>query len=208
MTAPSLVTAPKRPTPALLDRLRTETSALHEQLEAILQLGAGPITAPRYVRFLRVMQAVTPQVESRIAAVPGWLELMPYARQRRRAARIERDLAVVSGASLGAPELCCQLPEIEQPSQAFGASYVLEGSSLGGVVIARTLGPALGLSAEHGLSFVCAYGPQLREYWRAFTQAIEHWAQGATVSEQDLTVTTAQATFRAFLDQATATHVQ
>lgn len=196
----------------MLLRLRQATGALHAQLESVLQLGlqsrAEPITQARYVRFLHVMQAVTPALEDRIARVPGWFELMPRAQQRRRAERLERDLIAVLGSNVGRLPPRCALPEIELICHALGASYVLEGSSLGGVVIARSLGPALGLTAEHGLSFVCAYGTQLREYWDEFTQTLELWARTASAPEQDLAVSCAQATFRALIVQATATHVQ
>jgi heme oxygenase len=187
----------------MIARLRQETGALHTQLEKVLPLGAQLLTREHYARFLGVMHAVVPDLEERIANVPGWSSLLPHAEQRRRAALLRCDLEVL-GAHVARAPLRCQLPVIDAPACAFGASYVLEGSTLGGVVIARTLGPTLALTPERGLGFLCAYGSQLRERWSEFVAALETWSASASERERDLTVATARATFEAFVTQATS----
>jgi heme oxygenase len=56
---------------------------------------------------------------------------------------------------------------------------VLEGSTLGGRVIAGQLGPRLGLDPAHGLRFFLCYGSDADARWAEFGAALEHCAPEA-----------------------------
>ncbi len=90
---------------------------------------------------------------------------------RKRAPLLERDL-VRLGMSL--PEVkpfgSAAIPGLAAADRAafLGAMYVMEGSTLGGLYIARHVEPLLGLSAECGTAYFRGYGEQTGEQWRSF----------------------------------------
>jgi heme oxygenase len=51
---------------------------------------------------------------------------------------------------------------------AFGALYVVEGSTLGGTIIARQVERSLGFTAGAGCSYFRSYGAALGPMWKAF----------------------------------------
>ncbi len=77
---------------------------------------------------------------------------------------------------------------------AFGALYVLEGSTLGGQVIAKHIGRQLGLTAERGCRYYAAHGRETGAMWKAFRLRL---AEEATRDEADAIVISATATFDA-----------
>lgn len=66
-------------------------------------------------------------------------------------------------------------PHLAYPgrAEALGAAYVLEGSMLGGVVIARMAERRLGLDPEHGGSFFAGHGRDTARSWTAFCAALD-----------------------------------
>jgi len=76
---------------------------------------------------------------------------------------------------------------------------VLEGSTLGGAVLARTLGPRLDFSATHGMAYWNAYGDNVGPRWRTFLTALDMWATSCSHAQRHEIVTTACATFEAFI---------
>lgn len=59
-------------------------------------------------------------------------------------------------------------PAFTDAGQVFGALYTIEGSSLGGMVIARHLSDNLGLGPVSGARFFTGYGAQIMPLWQAF----------------------------------------
>jgi heme oxygenase len=78
-------------------------------------------------------------------------------------------------------------PEISNVDQLLGVLYTIEGSTLGGQVIARSLSKNFGLSAGQGASFFNGYGEQTSSMWQAFlgyvSAASEQKAQYAEVEQ-------------------------
>jgi heme oxygenase len=75
-----------------------------------------------------------------------------------------------------------------------GSMYVVEGATLGGQVISRSLERSSGFRDGHGYSFFQSYGKATGQQWKSFVALIERLPEddAATVIEA------AQATFRAF----------
>lgn len=122
--------------------LREGTRAEHGAVDAAYG-GYNLADKDGYVRFLCAHARILPVAEHLLAPagiLPGW---------RGRTAALASDLAVLG---LPMPEV---LP-VKLPSGAgarWGALYVIEGSRLGGAVLARTVGPELPsayLGATHG----------------------------------------------------------
>lgn len=90
-----------------------------------------------------------------------------------RVARLAADVAALGGA----PSLVAgatDLPELASADAALGALYVVEGSALGGTVLARLAARRLGLDASGGAAFFngdAADGPPPR--WTALLDLIE-----------------------------------
>jgi heme oxygenase len=189
------------PSGSMLAALRSATASRHAALDdASYLLHAEHVTTAHYVAFLRCMLAVVRPLEERLQALAGFAELVPDGQLRQRAWRLSGDLH-----SIGAPDLprldAAKLPPIETTSQAFGCGYVLEGSSLGGAVLSRTLGPLLQLSASDGMSYWSAYGDQVGPMWLRFVAALEAWASNVGFAERDAAIESARATFDAFILQ-------
>jgi heme oxygenase len=182
----------------MLERLRQATASLHERLDSSLDLQPKTITRDKYADFLRAIGSVVPGLEQRLAELPDWRGSVPQAPRRLRAALITSDLQAI-GAEPPQLKAAPALPEIATLGQALGATYVLEGSTLGGAVLSRGLGPALGLTATHGLSYWNAYGGDLRTMWTEFVEALEHWSTSAAESEREAAISTAIETFETFL---------
>ncbi len=65
------------------------------------------------------------------------------------------------------------LPHIASVGDYVGALYVVEGSTLGGQMIAKCLGQHLGLSADAGARFYSGYGAATASMWRGFIDFAE-----------------------------------
>lgn len=178
---------------SLLAALRTRTGAQHERLDAALAV-TSDITLPRYDAFLRASLAVIEVVEPAVEALLGGFD-GPSRRERLRA-----DLAAVAARGSVAPSDPAVV-EIRRPAsvaEAFGCAYVLEGSTLGGVVLARTVEPALDLAAREGTSYLRLRGERTGELWRAFLVRLERFDAEASAGDRDAACEYAASTFEAY----------
>ena len=133
--------------------LRTATAPDHEQVDAAFA-GYDLAVHEDYVRFLIAHARALPAAEDALAIhdLPGW---------RRRTPMLAADLTAL-GEIMPDP-LHFVLPAGR--AAALGALYVVEGSRLGGVMLARRVGDALPgayLNARHE-----------RGEWRALLAAID-----------------------------------
>jgi heme oxygenase len=70
--------------------------------------------------------------------------------------------------------------------------YVIEGSTLGGAVIAREVERRLGLTAETGCAYFRSYGRDTARMWTSFGAAL---LAASSPDTDDLIVETARRTF-------------
>jgi len=148
-------------------RLRVATQADHERLESradLLRRVATPAGRKAVVRQFWRLHAETE------AAVAPWLDDVEGLdfRGRRRTQRLAADLETLG---LDAPADRPEAQEVTSLGEALGRLYVLEGSTLGGRLIRRSL-TAQG-SDMSGLSFLDPYGEQTGERWRAFLAVLD-----------------------------------
>lgn len=149
-----------------LQPLRQATAARHDEIENLLQLDRIA-SRDRLVQVLQVFDAFLHDWEPRIAkALPPqageWFE------RHRRGPWAAQDLK-----ALGAPRLPrAPAPDIalDSPAQALGSLYVIEGSALGGKIIARHLHAALGLDEATGARFFSGRGEHTGRVWREYGQ--------------------------------------
>ena len=151
---------------ATLAALRQATATLHARIESSTGLGA-PFGLAHYGHVVQAFHAFLRHWEPQIArALPQ--HLCAWFAHGRRLPLLERDLAALGLRPLQADLVA--LPPLETPAQALGSLYVLEGSALGGRVIAADVRRRLDLDAERGAAYFNGAGSATGARWREFRQ--------------------------------------
>lgn len=178
----------------LLDALRTGTAEAHQRLEEVFGLLAPPLARDRFVRALQSLHAfhaAWEPVATRTLADQNWM-LAP------RAALIVRDLA-----ALGEPPRLAVRPAdlaatgAHDPRAVWGGVYVVEGSALGGAVIAKALRGADWLPAGGLVSFD-PHGRAVAARWTDCRARLER----LPLENAGLIVAAAEGAFAALLELA------
>lgn len=139
--------------------LRRETAPDHERLDALF--GRFRLDDPTdYRAFLTAHAMALPAVE-RALDEAGFAALLDDWPQRRRADAIAADLAAL-GAAIPTPLVA---PRLDTPAAQWGAAYVVEGSRLGGALLAR--------SVPDGLPKSYLGTPQAPGAWRKFLESLD-----------------------------------
>lgn len=139
--------------------LRVATRAAHDRVDAIFS--TLDLADPADYRCFLSAQAAAFLPLERALDVAGADALFPDWSTRRRADALRADLEALG---IAAPR---DLPSIDfaTPGEVAGGAYVLEGSRLGGALLARQVGPNL------PTTFLAS--PQLSGQWRIFLSALE-----------------------------------
>ena len=179
--------------PPVLSRLRAETRAEHDAIEAALDLTGDGLTRDGYRRVLERFYGFYAPLEPAIRAVGGWADRGLDLDARRKTPLLEADLRALGADAPASLPLCNDLPLLVTPADCFGCLYVLEGSTLGGQLISRHVQHALGVTPETGGRFFHGYGDETGEMWQSFRAAVT----GSVVSpaDQDAAVAAAKDTF-------------
>lgn len=173
----------------VLLRIRAETASAHRQLEDELALMDSSLDEARYGRIVRAFHAFLEPWE---AARPQALgeSARAFFADRLHTRRAHADLVTLALAP--SSERCAALPRMETAAAAWGSSYVIEGSTLGGKIITRTISDTLGLSASDGCAYFAGYGLENGRRWAEFTSAM---TQAVPDADADDAVTAAIATY-------------
>lgn len=172
-------------TPRLL--LRTATAPAHQRVDAAFG-GFDLATRDGYTAFLRAQaEAFLPveaAIDRTIALAAGLIDDWP---QRRRGDALRADLA-----DLGhQPAAIAAVPDIASRDALLGAIYVLEGSRLGGTMLARRVPPGL------PRRFLAATDP---DHWRQLIQILNRAL--VTQEQQDAAIAAACDVFARFEEGA------
>ncbi len=152
-----------------LSLVRAHTSVDHRRLEGGLVVGRAGLTLAQYAGYLRVMRDTHRRVERALEGLGGWREAVPDCDRRVKTPALEADLRAL-GEPAGAGGPGPALP-VETLAGAMGVAYVLEGSTLGGAVIARHVEATLGPAAP--VRYLRVFGDELGAMWRSFCGAFE-----------------------------------
>jgi heme oxygenase len=194
------------PPPDIRAALRQATHQAHARLHAQPHFAAllrGTLSRPAYAALLLRLLGLHAPIEAGLARHAGsrWLAWAETTPDQTRAARLARDLRALgldAAAIVAAPMADALLPSLTHPAAALGCAWVVEGSALGGVVLARRLAAAPALAGS-GSFFQPAEGhagdrQALR--WRACCRALDEC--GAAPDRWVAMRDAAQATFDAF----------
>ena len=177
---------------AILGTLRAATAPDHLRLETSLGLLDPSLDLLRYrwilERFFGFWAGWQPLVAARLAD-PA------FTAPRDRRPLLATDLAWLglTQAALGTLATC-QPPRLEDAAAALGSLYVLEGSTLGGRQILKTVAPRLGLGETAGAAYFAGYGAETGPMWRAFLGRLE------TSPDPEATIDGATRTFDTLID--------
>ena len=179
----------------LLPILRQSTRAGHEALEAEVELQTCLQTPERWLGLLETFFRFFDPLESLIFAAPGLEEILPDAARRRKCDLLKDDIERLGGdtAKLVA---CRHLPPVGTAAERLGVLYVMEGSTLGGQIIAR-MAADHGFTREHGCAYFGAYGAEAGAMWKRFCARLEEYG-AARPEDHQAVVEAAVATFTLF----------
>lgn len=183
-------------------RLRRETSELHHAVEVAVDLPRSVRSRADYVALLTRLHRFHSAAETLLARPvwrDGWSAVGIDLGQHVRSPLLARDLrqlraprtnpAPVPGAGPPGPDL----PEHSRFGEALGCLYVLEGSSLGGRVLAPALRHVLG---DVPTAFFDSDGRRHPSPWRALQEGLHRYE--AAHGDPDDVLRGARATFVAF----------
>lgn len=178
----------------LSDKLKAHTASHHQELEKVLvkQMRAV-ICTEDYIKLLNAFYRFFGALEDRVNFYIGNGELPDYL-QRRKSESLAKDIISLGG-TLSEKASIEQIPAIENQLSAFGAMYVMEGSTLGGQIICKMLMKQLSID-KSSMLFFQSYGDYLQPMWKSFKMTLDHQAQN--IVEEQQVILTANETFMLF----------
>jgi heme oxygenase len=158
------------------------TQALHTGVESLLLPKLQSLqTHNEYAAILQMFYGYFSPLEGAIEQFITADE-MPDMAERRKALVILQDLQALGCSVRGLP-VCTELPIINNTTSAFGALYVLEGSTLGGKMIARMLMKNTELSLpENAIGFFSGYREKTGDRWKTFLAELNKQEDAETVA--------------------------
>ena len=176
------------------ERVKAFTALSHRTLEKlIVELIRDLQTRDDYTHLLGLFYSYFSGIENLIV-LQNFGPEFPDFYERRKALLISHDISALQGQVQGIVQNKF-LPEIRNSFQAFGALYVLEGSTLGGPHIVQMIQKKLGLK-EDVFRFFSGYGDQNIAMWEKFKRVLNSLSE----SEDDINtvLTGAEDTFQKF----------
>ncbi len=155
--------------PGLMQRLRLETRDQHLKLERTVDLKSRFESRAGYVDLLQRMLGLHEPLEQSLLRL-DWSGTGIDLGERRKAPWLEADLLALGSSKEEIARLprCTSLPVLDTVARGIGCLYVLEGSTLGGDVIAQQIAKRLQLGPGSGGRFYASYGERLHPMWAAF----------------------------------------
>ncbi|MCW2777690.1 MAG: hem oxygenase [Frankiales bacterium] len=195
--APPLSDLPLSDLP-LSDLLRTETRPAHAAAEQAFALEDRLRDVAAYGALLARLRDVYGPAEAALLGLRGWDRLTPVVdvAARQRAHLLDDDLAALSAHDAALPRPRPVPPVLDSLAAGLGWLYVLEGSALGGRVVAGHARRALG--ADLPVTFFSGETRHgLRTDWRSLLAALDAFGAAAPPEVRWTVVAAATAAFSA-----------
>ncbi len=170
---------------------KTEHADLEKKVAVIIK---GIRNRQQYIHLLRMFHGYYHSLETEMEQYLK-NERIPDIEQRRKASALLQDIRDLGGDSQWQP-VQVETPVIDSYARALGAAYVLEGSTLGGVIIAKMIRSQLpDLPEGKGFSFFNCYGEHTSDMWKKFRTYLLALTRK---EDQEATAETARQTFLKF----------
>lgn len=186
--------------PTILSRIKQETQKYHDAIEQNIlgkRLMGGIMTEAEYQLYLKKFYGYHAALEARFRGTTGWEKYGIAIQSREKLPLLYQDLIALGMTEQTIRELpvCDIMPTITTLVEAFGALYVMEGSTLGGQIQARQVQKTLGLTAHHGIAYFSSYGASVGAMWKEFCTALLAISLDYPTA-QDTIIATASETFQ------------
>lgn len=153
----------------LLQKLKSDTRSSHSRLEGLNGL---PETREAYEAQLGLFLGFVEPWEARMAETLGPDDFLREGRGKTEWLRSDLRELGWDAARIAALPRCEDLPGGASRLELLGACYVLEGSTLGGQLIARHLRERLGLDVELCGRYFRSYGAEVGAKWQGFREEL------------------------------------
>ncbi|MBA1155037.1 biliverdin-producing heme oxygenase [Microvirga mediterraneensis] len=180
----------------LLERLKIETRDAHDRIEAAMDLDGRISSREAYRDLLIRFHGFHAAWESEAAERAPDRAFFESRCKTRLLARDLEALGLKSDDIMGLPQ-CRPLMPLPAPEAVLGSMYVVEGSTLGGAIIAREVENRLGLTAETGCAYFRSYGRNVAAMWKSFGAVL---LEASSPEADDLIVGAARDTFTVMHD--------
>ena len=175
-----------------LEQLRRETLPDHHAVEQSVPLMDEDLDVDTYVSCLLKLHGMVAAWEEWAAPhAPAWIQ--PLLAARRRGQLLMLDLTWFGADTSGKARPT--LPEMRGAASLLGAMYVMEGSTLGGQLIARHVELVLGLTAGQGNAYFRGHNERTGPLWKEFCDVLRTKVPD---SETDAVIAAAKAMFGVF----------
>jgi heme oxygenase len=152
-----------------VERLKRETSDAHQAVERAMTLMSPGLQREEYVESLLTMHGIVLAWETAATLqAPQWLK--EDLASRSRLVLIEQDLDFFEVRNLGLGSVT--LPDITDEVALLGTMYVMEGSALGGQIIARNVEERLSLTDGCGSAFFRGHTSRTGHLWKGFCEIL------------------------------------
>lgn len=181
----------------IMERLRAETRDVHRHAEGLAfftALEAGTLPLASYVGLLHALGIIYDVFEREMLHAQQHLIAAVWDDSLRKLPLIQRDLAYFQpqnppAAPVAALRAQLLAQSIRQrgsadPGALLGYLYVLEGSTLGGLVLRDQVARAFGLRDSNGLAYLSSYERATKAHWREFGQCMERTQPGSIEQQQ------------------------
>lgn len=182
---------------SMMAQLKSATREEHEAIEKQIDLSSCSLDLGHYRSVVARFFGFFEPVEAALRRVDGLENVIRDLPFRMRAGLLEYDLVTLGFRANDFRDLqrCRQLPQVNSVAQALGCLYVLEGSTLGGQIIARQLRER-GFGNPQACRFFNSYGVNVGHMWKRLAEAVESYAADHP-DEADTICASAKETFRA-----------
>ena len=181
----------------ILQKLKQQTRSYHETIERDMDVVYRIHSVEEYRVLLQKFWGFYDPIETKLAAMNEWNDLNFDFEQRRKAPLLLDDLQVLGGFDRSSHQLprCTDTPQVNTFLQALGCMYVLEGSTLGGQIIARQIHETLGFDEKHGCTFYNSYGHDVGPMWKAFGSFLDEYVTHVADDVESVLIQSACETF-------------
>lgn len=159
------------PRSASVQAVRDATATRHRRVERRLDVGASFRSVDAYGRMLGRLLGFHAPLEAELREAADAVEGVPPLPRRER---LEADLTTVHRDPAAVPMHPRPLGLPQDDAGRVGSLYVIEGSALGGAVLARLAERRLGFTALHGAAFFSGdAGPATDARWELVLAAVD-----------------------------------
>jgi len=183
----------------LLDALREHTRPHHQAIEQnrlLSEVVRPTLTRDVYVEVLARFYGFMKPLEHEWLRHGTEAGLGAFLKNRMKTGLLEHDLAqmgVPADALCRMPQ-CTELPSSDGLARCLGILYVIEGSTLGGQMIAAAVKKSLGVDSGSGGAYFAGYGASTGTMWKETCRVLEEYGQDTDTARAE-TVAAAAETF-------------